>query len=508
MFTLAGNEESYFHQDGWEILYRRTEGVLKMQKEMADFFQKLSEVEKKYARELKGVIQSAPGKAMKSGFLDGTVKTSWLAILNELDKVATKHNDYATQINNDVVAHINQYVRDKEATRRKLTTEGRKLYKDYKEQISLLDKTKKNYIKLSEEADKSQALLIRGQSDAAMKPSKLSQLSTKSSQASDKANAADAEYQDVLKDTNDKQDRYYATDMPNLLDEFQLFEEDRVDFTRESFMRFATFFKELPPTYESAVSTAVSTIEAIDKDADVDLFIRENKTSAAVPPAIEYEPYDMENPTGATNANTSRPAASPGPASGSSKPANSGGGISLAPKKAAVRKDWGLSPADDNLSDNDKKSKLEAQLGEITHLIASENQAKAGIEKLIQFYQADPNAQKQAEGELEEMEAKIRDLQASKELINTQLANLGGGGAANAAAANAFAFQSNKKVEEASPVVAKARALYDYDATCDTELSFKEGDILNITEKDESGWWFAELGGKSGFVPQNYISSI
>lgn len=51
-----------------------------------------------------------------------------------------------------------------------------------------------------------------------MKPNKLSQLSTKSSQASDKANAADTEYQDVLKDTNDKQDRYYETDMPNLLD--------------------------------------------------------------------------------------------------------------------------------------------------------------------------------------------------------------------------------------------------------------------------------------------------
>jgi len=50
--------------------------------------------------------------------------------------------------------------------------------------------------------------------------------------------------------------------------------------------------------------------------------------------------------------------------------------------------------------------------------------------------------------------------------------------------------------------------MFDYNATCETELSFKEGDILSITEQDESGWWYAEMNGKVGFIPQNYVEVI
>lgn len=54
----------------------------------------------------------------------------------------------------------------------------------------------------------------------------------------------------------------------------------------------------------------------------------------------------------------------------------------------------------------------------------------------------------------------------------------------------------------------RVRGLYDYTATCDTELSFREGDVLSVTEQDDSGWWYAELNGQSGFVPNNYVEVI
>jgi hypothetical protein len=36
------------------------------------------------------------------------------------------------------------------------------------------------------------------------------------------------------------------------------------------------------------------------------------------------------------------------------------------------------------------------------------------------------------------------------------------------------------------------------------ELSFEEGDLLYITEKNEGGWWKAKCGNKVGLVPSNY----
>jgi len=51
-------------------------------------------------------------------------------------------------------------------------------------------------------------------------------------------------------------------------------------------------------------------------------------------------------------------------------------------------------------------------------------------------------------------------------------------------------------------------ALYDYDATEDNELTFKEGDKILLYEKHESGWWTGEHNGKPGLFPMNYVQDI
>ena len=53
------------------------------------------------------------------------------------------------------------------------------------------------------------------------------------------------------------------------------------------------------------------------------------------------------------------------------------------------------------------------------------------------------------------------------------------------------------------------RAMYDYDAQSDLELSFKERDVITILEKDDSGWWHGELGGRVGVFPAaNWVEEI
>lgn len=52
------------------------------------------------------------------------------------------------------------------------------------------------------------------------------------------------------------------------------------------------------------------------------------------------------------------------------------------------------------------------------------------------------------------------------------------------------------------------KAMYDYTAYTDDELSFKEGQIIRVLEKDPSGWWKGELGGHIGWVPFNYVEEV
>ncbi|CAN0210315.1 unnamed protein product [Lampetra planeri] len=52
----------------------------------------------------------------------------------------------------------------------------------------------------------------------------------------------------------------------------------------------------------------------------------------------------------------------------------------------------------------------------------------------------------------------------------------------------------------------EAQAKYDFTATADDELSFKRGDVLKVINEDcDQNWYKAELNGKDGFIPKNYI---
>ncbi|KAK2949474.1 hypothetical protein BLNAU_15562 [Blattamonas nauphoetae] len=54
----------------------------------------------------------------------------------------------------------------------------------------------------------------------------------------------------------------------------------------------------------------------------------------------------------------------------------------------------------------------------------------------------------------------------------------------------------------------KLRAQFDFMARVPNELTFKEGDILILIEKHESGMWKGELDGKIGLFPYNFVAEI
>eukprot|EP01114_Cavostelium_apophysatum_P020835 TRINITY_DN7092_c0_g2_i1.p1 TRINITY_DN7092_c0_g2~~TRINITY_DN7092_c0_g2_i1.p1 ORF type:complete len:466 (+),score=170.66 TRINITY_DN7092_c0_g2_i1:344-1741(+) len=54
----------------------------------------------------------------------------------------------------------------------------------------------------------------------------------------------------------------------------------------------------------------------------------------------------------------------------------------------------------------------------------------------------------------------------------------------------------------------RAKALFDYDAEEENELSFKENDVITVARIDESGWWEGTCGGRFGMFPGNYVELI
>lgn len=54
----------------------------------------------------------------------------------------------------------------------------------------------------------------------------------------------------------------------------------------------------------------------------------------------------------------------------------------------------------------------------------------------------------------------------------------------------------------------KARAMYDYEALNNDELSFEEGAEFLVYQKDGEDWMMVNHNGKFGFVPQSYVEEV
>lgn len=66
----------------------------------------------------------------------------------------------------------------------------------------------------------------------------------------------------------------------------------------------------------------------------------------------------------------------------------------------------------------------------------------------------------------------------------------------------------NGLVGNAPPGAMYVRALYDYEADDRTSLSFHQGDIIQVINQLESGWWDGVINGVRGWFPSNYCQMI
>lgn len=499
--------------DGFDVLYKRTEDVLKSTADIGNWMKKIAAAEDSYSKAMLKLTTSSKSKKRPgvSSSEMGTMRQAWDVTHSQLEASATQHGKFATAVQTEVATRIASFVADKTTVRKKLVMDGTKITNELRACMTALQKAKSNYDSKCKDADAAQQAFQKARSDGNIKPKKLNELNGKASKALDVANQADKEYQRALQRANEKQQRFYSHEMPSLLEIFQHFEEERLQFLKEMFERVAELFSDFPPLLESASEQLTLAAKEINVKTDIQEYIEASRTGVTPPAPIQYVPYESDNPNfgavaGASSSSntatvTGVGSAQPAAATAASAPMASNPSPSRAPAPVSdAPKEYGLSEADQSLPPAEKAAKIQSQLSELRESIKAETKSKKGLEKLVKFYAKDPVAQEKAIGELEDQKQKIAHMKEVRSDLESQLTDLNSGGGSSS-----VPVQDDEDDYDDAAVCVQARGLYDYEATNDTELSFQENDLLTITEQDESGWWFAELNGKSGFVPRNYV---
>ncbi|KAJ8352302.1 hypothetical protein SKAU_G00237780 [Synaphobranchus kaupii] len=71
-----------------------------------------------------------------------------------------------------------------------------------------------------------------------------------------------------------------------------------------------------------------------------------------------------------------------------------------------------------------------------------------------------------------------------------------------------FEFDDEDEKGTEFECIGKCKALYDFSSDRDDELNIKEGDLLDISRKDDSGWWYGTLNGLKGHFPSTYVEEL
>ncbi|KAF7239439.1 CD2-associated protein [Varanus komodoensis] len=74
--------------------------------------------------------------------------------------------------------------------------------------------------------------------------------------------------------------------------------------------------------------------------------------------------------------------------------------------------------------------------------------------------------------------------------------------------AGVFQPHSQSKVFRKRSKKRQCKVLFEYIPQNEDELQLKQGDIIDINEEVEEGWWNGTLNGKSGLFPSNFVKEL
>uniref|UniRef100_A0A671WRG6 Osteoclast-stimulating factor 1 n=1 Tax=Sparus aurata TaxID=8175 RepID=A0A671WRG6_SPAAU len=175
-----------------------------------------------------------------------------------------------------------------------------------------------------------------------------------------------------------------------------------------------------------------------------------------------------------------------------------------------------------------RKEAIKLKLQRLDDTITKTKKDREGVEKLMKTYAENPSFSNQknleeTEQQLDEITLKLDLLEATHYKLSVSLSDLEGTEKSfhrfkdsivkwkDKVRLHGFSLMLKRcsGLQSSPPSsIGQCKALYNFTPEQDDELTLKEGDLLDIYTKEENGWWFGELNGKTGHFPSTYVEEL
>lgn len=447
-------------QEGTAAIYDHYSEGKSLSRDMVAILTARTAAEERYAKELAAIA----AKANTLTDTESTLPAAWISLRDAHAARAEIHSTLAKKIHLEAIKVMTDDIRDRSQRKGDLFEEDKSLHNQLNKHRSATESALQRYMSAAAAAEAAKKQFDFAQQDANMPPKKLKALETQEAKLAAEADKAHDAYKQHLAELNAYQ-KTYETGLGALLCSLQEMEEERSAKIHDVLKVYLEAHQTMAREETSLNTAAAEVVGKIAPAADLQAWISSHATGLEPEALIEYEAYEpqFENAT----------------PEDVMKPAKVGRQFS----KHTLRKTGGNNKAAEDPAAGGKKLQRQKSLSRLLG-----NKSK-GVSK------GGSGEPKKSIGSPDGKDS----LQASGKSVNIVVAPVSSSPASPT---------SGTGMVKKGPKGRRAKAMFEFAASDDTEISFKVGDIIIVVREDDSGWWDCEKDGMIGLAPGNYLQFL
>ncbi|XP_033733298.1 formin-binding protein 1-like isoform X4 [Pecten maximus] len=556
--------------DQYDIIADHTQKGIDFCEKYQHFLKERCSIEFEYANKLKKLVKNYQPRKKDEDEYQYTWANGFLDMIKELHDLAGQHEVIAENTQSSVIKELQSLVAELKADRKKYLLDGSKVQDQLKVSKGQLEKSRRQYEKSFKESEKALEAYRKADADINLSRAEVekqakykqyleahrNQMMLKGQQCEKCKN----DYASQLQQTNTQQRDHFTALMPQVFQQLQTMDENRINRQKEFFKQCANIERNVVPIINTCIDGMEKAAGSIDAKQDSKLVVDKYKSGFPVPEDIPFDdlsssPFPESNsnhhntPVGTTSKSNTF--------SGRSKTKPKRGGIMnlFSGSKTSVNKTDESKEDFSDLPPNQRRKALLKKIDGFKKDIARETAEREGMLKMKEVYAKNPalgdphsldkkieeNAQKldSLNSELRKFQNFLADAEGKQRnsgsddsishstsegsVQNSNVVSAPGTPQAQHAVYDSIPdedmmpepieqeqvepIETEEFEEEAFQVIGTCRAVYRFDADNGSSVSMEEGEEMAVIEQDQGDGWtrVRRKDDSEGFVPTSYI---